>query len=258
MFSKSGATLIVFPFVALGFLWLGPLVAQEQTVPATDPAASVKEALIAAKERLKEVAPGKFTLGEIQIDAATREIRLPCVVLHREVQLEYVLVHETGKDHETILTTAIQPMDLQVALLLAHYTPGSKGLFDSLPGGQPKTFDEVAPTQPNSHRLRIQAEWHQNGETMSVPLSSWVRRAEEKNAPEDLKEWLFTGSRITDQGFVADAEGSFIALYADRNAIMNSPAFGNHRDDIWTAMTEVIPPEKTAVTLLIRPAIPAK
>lgn len=258
MFSKPLASWVIPTLAALGFVFAGALVAQQSAAPGADSAAAVKEAFAAAKDRLKEVAPGKFTLGEIQIDAASREIRLPCVVVHREVQLEYILVHETGKEHETLLTTSIQPMDLQVAMLLAHYSPGSKGLFDRLPSGQPKSFEEAAPPKPDSHRLKIQAEWVQKGELVSVPLSSWVRRAEEKSAPEDLTEWLFTGSRITNQGFVADVEGSFIALYADRNAIVNSPAFGNHRDDIWSAMTEVIPPEKTAVTLVIRPAIPAQ
>ena len=207
-----------------------------------------------AKKRIKKLSETTYQLGDISIDAAKRELRLPCKVLHQQIPIEYVLVHETGKDHETILTTAVSPLDLQVALLLANYSPGSEGLFAKIPPGEPLPFNEQQPQSPGAHRVQLTAEWKQEGETKSSPLSQWVQNSDLRVPPTDLDVWLFTGSKIDNRGFVAEAEGSLIAVYADANAVFNSPASGNYRDDIWISLPKNIPAEGTAVTLIISPA----
>jgi hypothetical protein len=53
---------------------------------------------------------------------------------------------------------------------------------------------------------------------------------------------------------VAEITGSIISTYVDRTAIINSPAKGNHRDDLWISMPANIPAEETKVTLIITPA----
>ncbi len=228
--------------------------AQEpQSESAASPEAEVAGQLAEAQKRLQPQADGTHKLGEIRIDPATREVRLPCKVLHRELPVEYMLVHETGKDHETVLTTAVSPLDLQVALLLAHYTPGSKGLFAALPKGEPQPFPETEPKTPGGHRVKLTVEWRQEGETKTAPLAQWYQNSDTRQPP-DLDVWLFTGSKIDERGFVAESEGSFVAVYADANALINSPAAGNHRDEIWISLPKNIPPEETAVTLIITPA----
>jgi hypothetical protein len=207
-----------------------------------------------AKKRIQKQSETLYQLGDIQIDAASREVRLPCKVLHRQIPIEYLLVHETGKDHETILTTAVSPLDLQVALLLANYTPGSEGLFAKLPKGELPLFVEQAPQTPGGHRVRLTAEWKQDGETKTAPLAQWIQNSDVRVPPADLDAWMFTGSKIDNRGFIAEAEGSLIAVYADAHAVFNSPAAGNHRDDIWISLPANVPPEGTPVTLVITPA----
>ena len=225
-----------------------------QAAPAATPEAQLETRMADAQKRLKKLSDSRYQLGEILIDAAKRELRLPCKVLHQQIPIEYVLVHETGKDHETILTTAVSPLDLQVALLLANYTPGSTGLFAKLPGDEPLPFPEQPPKAAGAHRVQLTAEWQQDGEKKTSPLSQWVQNSDRRVPPSDLDVWLFTGSKIDNRGFVAEAEGSLVAVYADANAVFNSPAAGNHRDDIWISLPKNIPTEGTALTLIISPA----
>lgn len=238
-------------FAASLLLGSGLLSAQEV---APDPEKQLAEKMAAAQGRLQQTSPTAYSLGTIQIDAAKREIRFPCTLLHQQIPIEYILVHETGKDHETILTTAVTPLDLQVALLLANYTPGSTGLFAKLPKDEPLPFKEQAPKTPGAHRALITAEWEIDGKKHSSPLSQWIQNSDLRVPPADLDAWIFNGSKIDNRGFVAESEGSFIAVYADQNALFNSPAAGNHRDDIWISLPKNIPPEGTAVTLVITPA----
>jgi hypothetical protein len=221
-----------------------------------DPSADVAAKMAAAQKRLIQVSSSAYTLGEVQINATSREIRFPCVILHQQLPIEYLLVHETGKDHETILTTAVSPTDLQVAMLLAHYTPGTTGLFALLPKDEPPPFAETAPATPDGHRVTLSAEWKDSdGKTQTAPLSQWFQNSDTRLPPE-IDFWIFNGSKIDERGFIAESEGSFISVYADANALFNSPAAGNHRDDLWISLPKNIPPETTAVTLIISPFQP--
>jgi len=220
------------------------------------PEAAVAAKMAATQKRLNKVSATEYTLGEIQINASSREVRVPCVVLHQQLPIEYTLVHETGKDHETILTTAVSPLDLQVAMLLANYTPGTTGLFALLPKEEPLPFAETAPTTPDGHRVSLTVEWkNSDGKTQTAPLAQWYQNSDTRQPP-DIDFWIFNGSKIDERGFIAESEGSFISVYADANALFNSPAAGNHRDDLWISLPKNIPPETTAVTLIIAPFQP--
>ncbi len=231
--------------------------AQEEPAPEkAAPEQEVSQKIAEAQKRLEKIADGTFALGGIRIDAAKREVRVPCQILHRELPIEYLLVHETGKDHETVLTTAVSALDLQVALLLAHYSPGSTGLFAKLPKTEPQPFPETAPKTPGAHRVQLTVEWEADGKKHTAPLSQWYQNSDTRKPPPDLDVWLFTGSKIDERGFVAETEGSFVAVYADANALFTPPAAGNHLDDIWISLPKNIPPEETPVTLVITPAPP--
>jgi hypothetical protein len=215
---------------------------------------AVAERVAEVKDLLREVGPGVFHLGGIEIRAASREVRLPCRVLHQELPIEYMLVHETGKDHETVLITSIRPIDLHVALLLANYTPGSAGLFAKLPPGEPKPFEERQPATPGGHLAKLTLEWlNEKGEPQTAPISAWYQNSDTRKPPPDAEHWVFHGSRITEQGYMAEVEGSIAAVYADPNALFIAPTAGNHRDDLWISLPAAVPAGETPVTLVITP-----
>jgi hypothetical protein len=227
----------------------------QEPAPAKDPA---KVQFEEAKKMLKEVSPGVYDLDGIQITAATRELRIPCSILHQKLPIEYALCHETGeKVHETILQTTVRPIEIQLALLLANYQPGTQGILDTLDPKEERPYpagQETAPQKPGANRLAIHCEWKDGDKVKRVPLSAFIQDSDTRKTPPDLDTWIFNGSRIDEEGFVAEITGSIISTYVDRLAIINSAAKGNHRDDLWISMPDNIPAEETKVTLIITPA----
>jgi hypothetical protein len=80
-----------------------------------------------------------------------------------------------------------------------------------------------------------------------------VQNAETRQPPADLDHWIFNGSYIDERGFIAQQEGSIIAVWLDRGALFNSPAEGNWEDQRWLSMPKNIPEKGTEVTLIIQP-----
>jgi len=234
---------------------LAALPAQEAAAPTKDAA---KVQFEEAKKMLKEVSPGVFDLNGIQITAATRELRIPCSILHQKLPIEYALCHETGeKVHETVLQTTVRPIEIQLALLLANYQPGTKGILDSFDPKEERPYpetEETSPQTPGANRLAIHCEWKDGEQVKKVPLSDFIQNIDERKTPPDLDTWIFNGSRIDAEGFVAEITGSIISTYVDRTAIINSAAKGNHIDELWISMPDNIPAEETKVTLIITPA----
>ncbi len=215
-------------------------------IPSPDPAA--------AKQAVKEIGPNEFEVGGIRFNASTREIRVPTVVNFKQLPIEYMLVHETGKTHESVLRTTINPADLQVAILLCHYEPGTEGL------AHPDAPKDLTPIKPldlktaGANRMAITLEWKSGGETKHAPLSDWMLDINTRKPPADLGTWIFSGSYVDKDGFAAQVQGSIIASYLDRNAMINSPAKGNWDDTIWISNPANIPDEGTPVTVIISPA----
>lgn len=240
-----------FAFLA----FLPCLFAQEPTAPKMDAKTQLEE----AKKLLKETAPGIFDLNDIQITTAARELRIPCSVLHQKLPIEYVLCHETGdKVHETILQTTVKPIQIQLALLLANYQPATKGILGKVDPKIERPYadkDETSPATPGANRLQIRCEWKDGDKTHNVPLSDFIQNIEERKTPPDLDTWIFNGSQIDAGGFAAQQTGSIISTYVNPQAIINSPAKGNLRDDLWISMPANIPAEGTKVTLIIMPAV---
>lgn len=236
-----------------GFALLPFLAAQEPSKPDTD------TPFAEAQKRLKKLDSGEYDLDGIRINAVSREVRLPARIELRQAPIEYLLVHETGKTHETVLTTAVSPTAIQVALLLANYQAATEGLLTKLPEEQrPQiAWKEEPPATPGGNLVSIDVEWQEQGQTRRARLSDWVQNADTRQPPPDLQHWIFNGSYIDERGFIAQHEGSIVAVWLDRGAIFNSPAEGNWDDQRWISLPKNIPAEGTEVTVVIRPAKPS-
>lgn len=244
-------TLIVA--AVLAFQLLG---AQDPTPAASGGSATTKEQMAAIQQKLKKISPTEYELEGMRINAATREIRIPTLVNIQRAPIEYALVHETGdKTHESILTTKVPPIAIQVALLLANYQPATEGMLANLgPEEERPKWKEAPPTTTGANRISATVEWQSNGETKRAPLSDWVQNIDTRKPPPDLLTWIFNGSRIDERGFAAQTSGSIISVFIDLDTILNSPAKGCTRDELWISMPANIPPEGTSVTLILAPA----
>jgi hypothetical protein len=166
-----------------------------------------------------------------------------------------MLTTDTGKTHETVFTTTVSPTAIQVALLLANYQPATEGLLTHVPPEErPKIWKEEPPKDKGGNRVKIMVVWKVEKETKTAPLSVMMQDSDIRKPPADLDTWVFNGSYIDERGFIAQHEGSIIGAWLDRGAIINSPAKGNWRDDLWISLPDNIPEEGTPVTIIITPA----
>lgn len=240
------------PLLALILFQSSILLSQEHATP-PDPAKQMSE----AQQRIKKLSATEYDLDGIKIKADTREVRIPCQVCLKKAPIEYMLTTETGKTHETVLTTAISPTAIQVAMLLVNYEPATEGLLSKVPEAErPKAWKEEPPKTKGANRVKISVEWKVGTEVKNSALSQWAQNSDTCKAPTDLDTWIFNGSYIDERGFIAQQEGSIIGTWLDRGAIFNSPAEGNWRDDLWISLPDNIPAEMTPVTLIITPAKP--
>ena len=200
------------------------------------------------KVSVKKVGEHLYRLGEIEFDAKTREIRFPVTVNQREGgPIEYLLVHENGKVHESILVTSISPLHLQVVMKLLRYQAGNGDVFNRFLA--PEALEKEGGKEAD------------RGETVSfvfepeggkaLPVYELVIDGEraEAMAPGG---WIYTGSAVEEGSFMAEAEGSIIAIYLDHLAMFNMTRDGADLDERWGARHTVIPEIGTKGVLTIK------
>ncbi len=208
------------------------------------PVAAAEEAAI------KKIGENRYRLGEIQFDAKTREVTLPVTVNMREGgPIEYLLVHENGKVHESIFTTAVPPTQLQIVMKLLRFNAGKGDVFNRLLA--PENLEKEGGTKEergDAVRFLFQ---QPGGEALLIhELVIDGQSAEAMTAGD----WIYTGSEIQEGAFMAEAEGSIIAIYLDHLALFNMTREGADDDDRWGTRTSLIPEIGTKGTLLIQPS----
>jgi hypothetical protein len=222
--------------------------APDADAPTADPAAAAK--------RIKQTGPGQYELGEVKFSSVTREVRVPTTVNMRDGAIEFALVHEMGKTHESLLKMTASAVDIQVALLLCNYQAGELGLISGYEKDLEivKRVETTAPKTAGANRVKIAVEWKDaDGKIKRMSLQEWMIEVNTKKPPTDVTHWIFNGSSVMSAGFAAELQGNTIAIYMDRNAVLSWPGKSNRDDDHWLPNTSVIPKEDTPITLIISP-----
>lgn len=189
--------------------------------PAAKGPASAEELKNAAQGYIRELGPDELQIGSVRLNKRKRTISFPAKVAEKERALEYALVHESGKTHEALLSTAAAIQDVHVAALL----------LDAI--GQ-------APM--------IEVTWRKHGGEAKVPLHELIGM---KEGSLDAV-WRYNGSVFIHGGFAASREGSLVALMNDPSALVNHPAAGElMKDDVFFAQRANLPPEGVQVTVVM-------
>jgi len=187
----------------------------------------------------ERIGPQQYRLGKVTVDIARREARCPGEINMSAGALEYLSVTPTGKRHESLLSLDVKPLHLQTALLLM-------GL--EVRGGLRYQGDTQV---PQGDAVTLTIEWTQDGKRRQVRAGEWVEDVR-TGKPLPAGAWVFSGSRVTEAGFAADAEGSLIGIYRDPVAILNNRLPSGADDTVYQAFLGVVPPVGTPVTLIIR------
>jgi hypothetical protein len=181
----------------------------------------------------------------ITIDKDKQTVSFPAAINMSSGMLEYLLVNDTGKTHESLLSTKIQPYDLQVAMLLLGIKPA--GNSDAEPPGQ--ITRDYLKTAPELTGDKINLLLSIKGRQMHAEDLVWNLQ---DNTPMSEGPWVYNGSEIYEGKFLAQIDGSITALVRDSAALMNNPRPGNDDDQIWEVYSKETPAEGTPVEVTIQ------
>jgi len=243
------------------FLMRSPFAGAEPRDPAkaSPPPSDEKAATTATapdQPAVRDLGDGKYAVGKlIRLDRSNRRIILPASVNMVEGPLEFALVHQNGKIHESLLVTAARPFHLNVALKLLGFKESAE-LFPILDDDYRPTgrFHKVPAEIRSAARADIRVAWNDAGGTRrETALNKWIIYVP-SGKPLPVIPWVYGGSYHHEGVFQAEAGGEFIALFTSQGSLFNYPGKDHDLDDVWIPATKSVPPVGTPVTVIIRPA----
>lgn len=205
----------------------------------------------------KKVEVGKNVVLEVQADKR-RRVLIEGTVCLREGQLEQLMCRNQTKEHESILTAAVDARDIHKALLLAGAEKGSPVQF------APK-FKPASGTV-----IKVTLRYEEKGsdgkiKTVVVPAREWIRNVKTK---KDLDtDWVFAGSRFvkneldpTQADIYLANDGDLLCLCNMESALMDLPIASPKAlaDRVYEANTDRVPPKDTVVTVILEPVLEKK
>ena len=187
---------------------------------------------------LKQISKDIFEIGKVRLDKARRTVSFPAVVNMQEGLMEYVLVAEGGKLHESVLVTDAEPYHIHLAMLFL----GANGA----PVLKPE--ERVAEKEVKGEPVTIWAAWQTHGSAKRARIESFITN-KEANKAMSVGKWTYNGSWVFEGTFIAQRERSIIALITDHDALVNNPRPGHDNDEMWPANKSKIPPPGTKITV---------
>lgn len=200
---------------------------------------------------VKEVGPDKIEFKGILMEKKKHRISFPATINQREGLIEYALVGDSGKTHESLFATKMLPHDIHLALLLIGLKEDSIKNPNETP--PPSSIDskylKETPKLKGAPVL-LSVTWTKDGKSKEVPMEEWIFNLQTHH-PMTKGPWTYNGSFIAEGVFLADQEQSIIAAVTDPSALVNNPRDGYDNDQIWQLRKELVPPLDTPVEITI-------
>jgi len=220
-------------------------VAPEKNIKKTLPPLSENELKVLKYMGGKVLPDGNIAIGKVQISRMTNEISFPGNVEIREGDLEVLISTPTGRIHETLIVSKIDPYNLQLALFLigAHngtlYPPNREELKD----------EKKKSTLPQGSLIDIFIKL-QNGKI--VPIEHWLLNKGRKKEKINTG-WVFVGSNFdVVKKCLATEEGNIVNLWNLGNSILGNPTPSGETDDYFVSFTKNIPSSATNITVIMK------
>jgi hypothetical protein len=226
--------------------------AQPQTAPSN-----------ATNPPLRQISPDVFQLGQVRFDKSRKTVQFPAQLNMNAGLIEYFLVSTKGKTYESLLRTETDPYQIQLAMLLvgANGAPQTPALLaaPSTPFHVNRSAGaaNVPPPLVAGDRISIELAWTVDGREKRARAEDWVLNLLTKtNAAAGT--WIYNGSRVVDSIFIAQRDGSIVAMIDDVDSMVNNPRPGHDNDQIWQIQTNALPPLETPVEVTFRLEKPSK
>ena len=189
---------------------------------------------------IKEIEPSVYKIGNLILDANSREIKIPGWVNMDKGLVELLACGVRGKTHESVLVLDVNPYYLQVALFLLGLEPRGNLKYQG------------DPNPPQGDSVLIYVEWESNGKKVKVRGEDLVYNVKEKR-PMKRTPWVFTGSKIYKGRFMAEIEESLITTYHDPYTIIDNPLPEGGDDTVYWVNEKIVPPKGTKILMTIKP-----
>jgi len=176
---------------------------------------------------------GLYQIGLVQVDAAARRLLIPAQVNLTAEPIEYLLVSELGKLHESIFKTSAEPAQIHAAALLLL----------------PPVEKTSATNPPPSVRIYFKAH-DPGGAPKELPADSAILDLTTQQ-PLPAGSWQYLGSRMADGVFLAQRDGSIISIIADPDALMQTGRVARENDENWRPHKANLPEAGARVTIII-------
>ncbi len=180
-----------------------------------------------------------FQVGNVTIHKDEHFITIPGAINMRDGLLEYFACSRAGKLHESLLVLDAEPYHIQIGLLLLGLIPGST----------PIAFQGSAEL-PCGAPLQIRIYWEVDNKIREFRPEELVLNINDK-ATMKKSDWVFTGSKIFNGRYMAQEDGSIIAIFHDPHAIIDHRSLSGADDTQFYANERVLPPLGAPVTVKI-------
>jgi hypothetical protein len=179
-------------------------------------------------------------IGNITIHRRAREVSFPGILNMTEGDLEALIAMPHGRVHESLLVSDVDPLKLQLALLLAGAENGSRDGGEKIPQGTILYID----VQPKDGKR--------------FPVEDWLFNKKTSKGM-DRFGWVFIGSSFThDMRCLAKEEGNIVNVWSFGNTILDNPAPTGNDDDFIVVNPETVPKRGTPVTIYLSFKTPVK
>lgn len=185
--------------------------------------------------RVEKVSGDRFRIGDVTLDKKQRTVTFPVTVNMNRGVVEYMLVTESGKSHESVFTTKVKPSEIHLACILLGVKPFSAA-----------RWPENNTLIPSAQGVTVEVSWPTNGPAKRFPLSDFISVIDPNEAHEGGPSiadgsWFYNGSHFRDGVFTAENEGSIIAVIGDGAALLNGLRTGRENDEAHAANKKILP-----------------
>ncbi|MGP8198575.1 MAG: YdjY domain-containing protein [Limisphaerales bacterium] len=209
-------------------------------------------------EPLRQISRDVFQLGAVRLDKSRKTVQFPAQLNMNDGVIEYLLVNARGKAYESLLRTDTEPYDIHLAMLLigAKGAPQTAALLNApivpFHVNRPATATNSSPALAiQGDCVSIELAWQSANGRRQLPAEDCIMNlATKTNASRG--PWTYNGSRVVNGIFLAQREGSIVALIDDVDALANNPRPGNDNDQIWQINSNALPPLNAPVEVTFK------
>ena len=185
---------------------------------------------------LQQIAPGVFQLGLVRLNKADKTVQFPAAINMTNGLVEYFVVTGTGKLHESVLKTEVEPVQIHIAMLLL---------------GAQDASTNAAGTNISGSKFSVELSWKNKAAEKHARGEDWVFNQETKS-PMSRGDWVYNGSKVIAGIFIAQRDGSIVSIISDPLALANNTRPGRENDEIWSVNTNAVPALNTPVEVIFK------